>query len=293
MSKKQSEDKLSSLWYVFVSLVFPLITAFLLLLGLNWLLFQVHSWKQINFFINEPSLGTLFTASVALTSLYVAWRKFLYRKQPFVTAKFDNEYDEEGNETICLKLINSGDSSILIKPFQWSFAEIKDNEIFITNGRHASFEADHLPPHESVSVELGTNLVMAQVVSLNIEGADGEEQIISGPKKGRKTIRLGKIPDEYSDLQVDVQKLFDHVQNMDHRVGVSFNLERLREEAVEDLLEKYQSENTVDLNIWHKLKEKYEKYRYGYSVVGGHGDIISNFLFSMAERQRKAFSDSE
>lgn len=279
--------------YLVVSLVAPLVIIFLILLALNRVLFWVDSVPSVDFAISQPSLGTLFTAAVALTSLFLAWKKFLYRKQPFVTAKFDYEY-EDGEEAIHLKLINSGDSAVLTEPFRWGFAEIEDGKIYIANRDHAAFEEDHLPPHKSASVELGRNLVVVRVPAIAIQGADGEDHVISGPKDGRNTVRLQNIPDEYHDLQVDIQRLFDRVQQIEYRVGTSFDLARLGEETIDDLLEGYQVEEGLSMTIWDRLKDRYERKRYGYAVAGGvPGDKISAALFRLAGWQRWLLSRSQ
>lgn len=285
------EDLASEVVYVLKQFILPIAVAFGGLLFLNEIVFLIvdvlASSYSIRLNIGEPSLGAIFTATVALASLYIAWNNFVFKRRPFLKATWDFEETDEDDEKLFLKLINLGETNVGLQGFEWSYAiERNEGEIYFTNEKLEYFDQDYISPEEKIRHELGTNVILAKIDVLDVQKVDGESFEIDSPVKRRVLVRMRHLSDMDIDVQSGIQRFFDRIQELEYNFSKRVPYEEFKTKSMEELREEFERSENNYWNFWRGLKHRYESRRYGFARAGKvPGDLISRTLFALAENK--------
>jgi hypothetical protein len=268
---------------VFNSFLIPLLGIFVSLLAINQTIFSIQKSFNIGLVVSEPSLAMIMTASIALTSLYLAWLEFILKRKPFVMAKWIPERNE-GEDELYLKLINMGDRPVGLTSFDWAFVEQKESELYFTNRKYESFNKDKLGPHEEIKCKLGENIYQAEVNNLSVLRPDGREFEVGSPRKYPFTY-VHSLSDKAHDFQREIREVFREIMSADYDIGRQISLEEFEENEVEELTADIEQNQ---MNFWARLNQWYQEKVYDIRVIGSIGrDPITKLLSWLSVRKTR------
>lgn len=269
---------------VFRSFLMPLFMIFLSLLFINQTVFYIQSKSSFELIISEPSLAMIMTASIALTSLYLAWLEFILRRKPFVMPKWDIKHKDKESEELCLKLINMGDSPVGLTAFNYSFAKREGEQIYFDNKKYESFEEDKLEPHEEIECELGESIYLAEANDLTVLRPDGREIKLGSVRKFLFS-NVYSLSDEFRDFEREIREIYRKITKADYRIGRTISLDEFKEKDVEELTKEIEQNSK---NIWSRLNFSYQRKVYGVAVAGARNrDPITRILYKLSIRRNK------
>lgn len=212
-----------------------LLLAFSIVLGLAIL--SVVIGERIGLSIGYSDFGSIVLATVALASLFIAWRELSRKTQPNTTIFFDFDRREDGTQVANLKLTNSG-ANVLTPINVWYGAVWKTDlgEYFFTNTRHTAFQADGLQPGETAVEELGENLAMLQLKTVNIRDWKGEGVTLEDFNAYEYPVKTEQMD---QDIQVEIQRIFKAVMRIETQFGRPLTPDEIRQGEVGDAIKEH------------------------------------------------------
>lgn len=189
--------------------------------------------------VSYADVGSLIVATVAVTSLYIAWRELVRKTEANVTVDYEFEYpDEDGvEERLVLKVINSGANVVTPVNAWYGMVRRMGDDYHFTNTRQSVFSEDVLQPGDTARVEIGDDVVLMELTRVNIRDWKGNG--VSLEEFEIESVNRVHLADLESDIQVKIQKVFDTVMDISHQFGVRISSEELQTSDVTDLYEEY------------------------------------------------------
>lgn len=255
-----------------VGIIFLVVLLLLSILGafISWFIGN-------NIIFSYSSFPSYVLASVAVSSLYVAWREFWRKTNPKVTMHLSRDY-AENSPAVKVKLSNTG--PIPVRPINiWYAVAKKDgDEIGFYSQEMSSFQDEILDVgEETEELYLEKDAVVLQVKSLNIQYGQESGQSIDYLDSGRGRVHNLKLVE--NDSQVPVQKILDKIIEWDKGYGGKIKDSRLDSKTIEEFVEENleYDEEIYEPGFWESVRERYVYWKYGYRVTGrfGSGPVIT------------------
>ena len=161
--------------------------------------------------LHNISVSDSIISGVALVSLYLAWKKWIFKSKAFFN--WSIEIKKEGNdEVIRLVTTNTGEKVVKISNFRYGFLEEREDSYMFVIEYPRNLEERRMKPNESLDFELGRNLIISQLDKIWYKDWKGNshERVCND----KRLIRISKCKHAHQEA---IQKLFEAFwQERDH-----------------------------------------------------------------------------
>lgn len=218
----------------------------LVVFGLAILVVRGSRWLSMPSF-SYTAVANLIVATVAVTSLYIAWRELIRKTRPNITIRYESEIQDNGEdyESLSMNVINSGENVLTPINAWYGLVGQMDDDFYFTNHEMGIFDERGLQSGEAAQLEIGSNVVLFRLKQVNIRDWKGSGVSIEDIDNDR-VIQIGQGRVE-SDLQVKIQKIFEAILTVERGCGISVSPDEIRSSKVDELLEKYDLDNGVSM----------------------------------------------
>lgn len=206
--------------------------------GLALLIVGVSQW------LNGPpitytAVANLIVATVASASLYIAWRELVRKTQPNITVGYDFEplEDDSTREQMQMEVVNSGENVLTPTTVEYGLVKKDGEQFYFTNWELGEFDDSGLQPGEVAQLDIGTDVVLFQLIRVHLLDWKGDGTTISDVSNDR--VNRMWMYSEGRGNDIKIQKLFDAVLNVQHQLGSSIPIEDLQSSSVEELIEEH------------------------------------------------------
>lgn len=190
-------------------------------------------------------VANLIVAFVAVSSLYIAWRELVRKTEHNITVHFDYEFPEEDDvrERMFLKLTNSGAN--IITPVNVWYKEVRrvdDSYLFTRDALY--FDEDGLSPGDTATIEIGDEVILMAVDTVNVRDWKGSVQTIEEIKPPIQ--RQVHLVGSGGRSEVKLQKIFEKFLEYQHLGSLRISNEELHSSTADEIIEEHMSNEQLE-----------------------------------------------